>query len=198
MDDIEQKDAFPLCWPHNVPRVPAAKRERGRFRVTPGNARGFLVAELRALQAREVVISTNIPLRRDGLPYADGDPPDPAVAIYFKLNGKPHAMTCDRWESVSANMQAMALTIEAMRGISRWGSKEMTEQVFTGFQALPPSATDWRSVFKIAPGEKLALDTVKSIYRGMALRAHPDRGGDVNEMARLNEAMEAAAKELSA
>lgn len=188
-------DRFPLVWPVGIPR--AKRREHGRFRTTFARARDALVDELRSLGAAGLILSTNVPLRHDGLPYAGvREPDDPGVAVYFQLKGKPHTMTCDRWKSVAGNLQALALTVEAMRGIARWGSAEMRDQAFAGFQALPPSAMDWRSVFRIADRERVDLELVKSVYRGLALKYHPDRGGDVVVMQRLNEAMAAAEKEL--
>jgi hypothetical protein len=195
-------DAYPLCWPHGQKRTPSGERERGRFKATPARARDFLLDELDRLGAVGAVLSTNVPLRRDGKPYSDGDPDDPGVAIYFQLKGRPHTMTCDRWDSVSANMQALALTIESMRGIARWGSMEARDQAFAGFAQLPPPAppapeSNWRRVFNVKPGENISLSTLKTIYHGRVLRSHPDRsGGDHDEMVILNQAMQEAEREL--
>jgi hypothetical protein len=189
--------AFPLNWPVGAKR--SLKREDARFRVTFGRAVLQLMHELRKLGAKGVVLSTNIPLRNDGMPYAsERNPDDPGVAVYFTLAGKSHAMSCDRWRQAADNVKAIAMTIEAMRGIARWGSQEARDQAFRGFQALPPSAVDWRGVLGFSPGEAVTLDTVKSVFRGMALRGHPDRGGSDEVMKRLNVAMDAAEKELGA
>jgi hypothetical protein len=189
--------AYPLSWPVGGQR--AKRREAGRFRVSFGVARDSLLTELNALGAKDVILSTNVPLRHDGIPYAGlREPDDPGVAVYFTLGKRSHAMTCDRWKTVAANLQALCLTVGAMRGIARWGSMEMRDQAFAGFQALPPSSTDWRSVFHVRPGESVTIDMVKSMYRARALTDHPDVGGTNDGMARLNEAMEAAEKELGA
>lgn len=189
--------AYPLSWPVGAKR--SAKRENARFRVTFRRAREDLLEELRRLGARGVILSTNIPTRNDGLPYAgERNPDDPGVAVYFTLAGKSHAMSCDRWRQAADNVKAIAMTIEAMRGIARWGSQEARDQAFRGFQALPPSAVDWRAVFSFMPNEVVSLDMARTVYRGMALRAHPDRGGSEEAMKRLNVAMDAAEKELGA
>ena len=88
---------------------------------------------------RNAVISTNRPVRRDGLPYASArEPDDPGVAVYFEREGDRVCFACDQYDRVWKNMRAIQKTIEAMRGIERWGSKEMLDRAFTGFTALPP------------------------------------------------------------
>jgi hypothetical protein len=44
---------------------------------------------------------------------------------------------CDRWDSVADNVQAIRKTIEALRGIERWGTGDMVQRAFAGFVALP-------------------------------------------------------------
>lgn len=45
---------------------------------------------------------------------------------------------CEKWQDVYGNIYAIGKTIEALRGIERWGTGDMVEQAFTGFVALPP------------------------------------------------------------
>lgn len=188
--------AFPLYWPEGVKRTPPGRRARASFRVMLGRARENLVAELERLGAANRVISTNLSLRPDGLFRIDERRlDDPGVAVYFQHEGAPRAMSCDRWDTLAANIQAIARTIEALRGIERWGSSEMVARAFSGFTALQPAATDWRSIFGVPPMS--SLDHVKTIYRLKAMEQHPDRGGSTEGMARLNAAMEAAERELA-
>jgi hypothetical protein len=37
-------------------------------------------------------------------------------------------LACDRWDKVQDNIYAIAMTIEPLRGIERWGSGSMVEQ----------------------------------------------------------------------
>ncbi|MDB6080165.1 MAG: molecular chaperone DnaJ [Akkermansiaceae bacterium] len=140
-------DAFPLCWPEGWPRHRGA-REHGYFQGTPGQVTEELIAEIdRLVLGKEsrthtfresIIISTDIPLRKDGFPRADGRPPlDPGVAVYFERNGKQQCFACDKYDRVWKNMRAIQRTIEALRGIERWGSSEMLDRAFTGFAALP-------------------------------------------------------------
>ena len=193
-------DAYPLHWPENRPRTPSWKRERARFEAKFAATRDEIVAEVARLTdvvlryyKPDVIISTNVSLRRDGLPLAgQRAPSDPGVAVYFKYKGRPMCFACDRWDRVEDNMRAIVKTIEALRGIVRWGTGDMLEAAFTGFTALPaPDApTDWRSVLGLSPGATLADAQVA--YRMLAARHHPDRGGSHEQMAKVNAAWAAA------
>lgn len=183
-------EACPLQWPAGRPR--SEENVASRFSTGFGSALKLLLAELRRLGARDSVISTNLPLTRDGMPRANMTPGDPGVACYFTLNGKPTCFACDRWKTVAENLYAIAKTIEALRGIQRWGSKDAVGAAFIGFAALP--APSWRHTLGVINGEGLA--DVEARYRGLARDAHPDRGGSHDRMAALTEAIGAARKEL--
>lgn len=197
-------EAYPLQWPTGRPRTERWRRERAKFDVTFARARDNIVAEIGRLAGRypdpNVVISTNIALRRDGLPLANQrQPDDPGVAVYFTYKKRQMSFACDRWEKIEHNMQAIAKTIEALRGIARWGTGDMLEAAFTGFSALPPpvqastTARTWRDVFGTGVTSRAALNEV---YRRLAGAYHPDRGGDASKMAELNAARDAAMREL--
>lgn len=185
-------EAYPLYWPKNRPRTLQVKRTYSRFKTTFGAAVRKVVGELRNLGARYPVISTNVPLRNDGLPYASCKKvDDPGVAVYFEYKGKQTCFACDRWLSVEENIYAIAQTINAMRGIARWGTGDMLDAAFSGFSALPAPET-WRD----ALGNPKNLLEAESNYRAAARNAHPDAGGSHEEMTRLNNAIEQARKEL--
>lgn len=189
--------AYPLHWPAGFPRLPSHRRQHAAFKLDGfGRARDDLLQELRRLGARYVVISSNIPTRLDGLPYAgQREPDDPAVAVYFDLKGAQRCIPCDRWRKAKDNVLAIARTVDAMRGIARWGTGEIVDRTFQGFAALPPAHTDWRSVFGLSG--KPPLEDVRRRYRELALGAHPDHGGETAAMAKLNLAMQEAEKELT-
>ena len=189
---------YPLCWPIGKPR--AKHRERSRFRTTLGAAIKEVQHQVRLLGGSKFVLSSNLVMRLDGIPYANQrQPSDAGVAVYFHYKQKPMCFACDRWLKVEDNMWATAKTIEALRGIERWGTGSMVEQAFTGFQAIePPRARSWRSVLFLENVDKrdLSLPLVESAYRLLAASYHPDKGGDSNKMAELNEAIATARKEL--
>jgi hypothetical protein len=191
---ISGEAAFPLAWPEGEPRTPPHKRQRARFELRFAAARDDLLEELRRLKARYPVLSTNVSLRRDGLPYASAPPPaDPGVAVYFLLDDDQMVFACDKWDKVEDNVRAIGKTIEALRGISRWGARNMMKRAFSAFKALP--AADWRSVMGILDAG-VTLEQVKARYRELAAKLHPDTGGSHHAMQRLNAAWEQAQKEL--
>ncbi len=188
-------DAYPLCWPAGRPRTKYP--ERARFDTTQDSAQRNLLWELERLGAKDVVISTNIPLRRDGLPYANyRTPHDQGVAVYFTYKGQQVCFACDRWDKIGDNMQAIRKTIEALRGIARWGTGDMMQAAFTGFTALPPPITnDWRTMLGL--GGAATLEEAERAYRERAKADHPDMpGGSAAKMAALNAAIAEARKKL--
>lgn len=149
--------------------------------------------------ARYIVASCNMRgYEKDGIwrPYHDArTPQDTGVAVYFDLKGDQLCMTCDRWRLLEDNVRAIGKTVEAMRGIERWGSSETMKRAFSGFRhALPAAGIDWRGVFDLKPGA--TFDDAKRRHRELARNAHPDRGGNEHEMVRLNQALDAAKEEL--
>jgi hypothetical protein len=179
-------EAYPLAWPDGWPRTraPAA----GSYKVTFLQARDHLANQLKLARGRDVVISTNVPLRRDGLPLANmAEPKDPGVAAYWTdKKGKPRVCACDHWRTVRENLRAVGLTIEALRSIERAGASELLERAFSGFARLPETTSDAWSELGLPRGTSRA--EVEARYRELARIHHPDRGGSVSRMAAINRA----------
>ncbi len=195
-------EAYPLQWPEGWPRMPSWKRESDRkfagsvYGLAMGRARDQLLAELHRLGARDVVISSNVALRRDGLPYADQRKiEDPGVAVYFTLKKRPMCMARDAYESVAGNLRSLGLAIEAMRQLERHGGSTMMEKAFAGFAALAPPSwkKPWREVFGVQPDWR---GDIASLYREKAKSRHPDAGGSDTLMAELNVAYAEAKLDL--
>ena len=108
-------------------------------------------------------------------------------------------MAIDRYDTVAGNLGAIAATLEAMRAIERHGGAEILDRAFTGFVALAAPARSWRDVLDVPAQGPVAyqLARARSHYRASVSANHPDRGGDVDKMAALNAAWEAAQCELN-
>lgn len=180
------ESSFPLQWPFGKPRTKYPVRSW--FGTAQECAQRMLVEEVRRLGGKHLVISTNIELRRDGLPYASRrEPADKGVAVYFDYKQSSMCFACDRWDLIGDNIYAIFKTIDALRGIERWGSGEMVQQAFTGFLALP-NADDPHIIIGVAPGA--SQDEIDAAYKLQATIHHPDKGGGETSMARLNAARE--------
>jgi hypothetical protein len=139
-------EPYPLLWPDNHPQT--EERKDSAFKTMFGKARDFLVNEITRFGGRDVVITSNVATRLDGLPYANQkEPENPGVAVYFWRKGRFICMACDRYTRVKDNIQAIGKTVEAMRGIERWGSLAMAEKAVEAFAYLPEKV----------PGSQLAV-----------------------------------------
>lgn len=184
-------DAFPLCWPTGWKR--SSSRKRSQFRTPFSRARYELFKELKLLGCGDwnVIISSNIPLRRDGLPYAgQANPSDPGVAVYFPLNQRPMVFACDQYVTATDNLYAITKSIEALRGIKRWGASDMMERSFTGFQALPSAKKNWWEILGVS--QQASIEEIKKAWRIKAQENHPDLGGSHEIMTKINQAYEEA------
>lgn len=189
--------AYPLCWPEGQART--RHLEPSRFKTSFAVARDELANELIRLKAKHTVLSTNVELRVDGQPYASRkEPSDPAVAAYFQWNDRQMCFACDKWDKVKDNIQAVRKTIEALRGIERWGSGDMMAAAFSGFEALPsPKHADhWRVV--LGCPECNDLEVIRDAYKSLANRYHPDKpDGSDERFYRITEAWKQAQQALS-
>lgn len=222
MSDIVK--AYPLQWPTGWKR--AAVRKRAQFgkavyeaSSTPGGTgytrKGEIsindaVTRVRAELGRmriaedDVVISTNLQLRLDGLPKSgQAQPADPGAAVYWRdwhAAGARRCMAIDRYDRVEHNLAAIAATLEAMRAIERHGGAEILDRAFTGFQALPaPTAGQkpWRQVFGFADDEEVSPLRLEGAYRTARSEAHPDKGGSQDAFLAVQAAYEAGMRELA-
>ena len=214
-------EAYPLHWPANKPRTPKIKQKRANFYKsgieqstysdhTYRTKKDLTVAEAVSRVLNElskysrvghpyrvppdsIIISTNIPVNRNGLPFSDRKQPgDVGVAVYFKLDDKNYCLPCDKWDRVADNIAAIAAHIGAMRGIERWGVAELHE-VYTGFKALPEKATgnSWWDVLGIS--QNASTDLIKVAYKELAKILHPDTStGNTDAFVELNNAYQQA------
>ena len=160
--------AYPLHWPEGWRRT--LKRKRSNFKCRFRDVRQEVLSEIARIGGSYPMISTNNPVLRSGLPSASAlEPDDPGVAVYFLLKGRQMVFACDRWDRVRDNIRAIVKTIEALRGIERWGASDMMERAFTAFQALPPPDDPFANC--------RTADEVHQSYRMAAKEQHPDAGG---------------------
>lgn len=166
-------EGYPLQYPVGKERT--LRPERARFGQHSISQAVIQVRnQVYAMKGTNLVISSNLMMRADGLPYsAQRQPVDSGVAVYFELKGKQQCFACDRWDRVEHNLWAIYKSIEALRGLERWGSKEMVESAFKGFQALPSPDQVTNTKVRYFAGCN-TLSEGKEIFRNMVVMLHPD------------------------
>lgn len=193
-------DPYPLTWPAGKIRTKPHRREYARFKVTPDQAMRQMLEELKSQRrygARNVVVTSNIPLRKDGLPYASyRKPEDPGVSVYFEVGGEPHFVACDRFNTVGDNVRAIGLTLENMRRNEAYGVITKAEALQAAKLLPPPPGAllrPWYEVLEVSPAA--GLEVIEAAYRAKARKLHPDAGGNAADFAELAAALDEAKAE---
>lgn len=203
-------NAYPLTWPTGWKRTAQGQHKQARFskarertstgwrstrELTLNEALQRLLDELErmGIHRDDVVISTNVPVRLDGLPRSGAaEPADSGAAVYWVERGdQPRVMAIDIYDRVADNIAALAATLDAMRSIERHGGAAVLERAFTGFVALPaPGARrPWYVVLGV--NNPATPDEIRTAWRTLANKYHPDKpGGSHEAMAELNAARE--------
>jgi hypothetical protein len=196
---------YPLVWPEGWARVASYARKNGHFKrdrrgvsVMDGIQR--ILAQLASMKISrdDVLISSNVPTRLDGLPRSDQrEPADSGVAVYWRKsqNAPMQCMAVDIYRSVADNLAAVAATLEAMRAIERHGGAQVQERTFRGFAALPAKTDrNWWDVLKVQPNASRV--NIESQFKILSFARHPDRGGSNEAMSELNRARTEALAEV--
>lgn len=211
---MSEKQAYPLTWPDGWRRTAPSDRKIAQFgtrrgvpeyrtkrQVTVAEAVDRVRAELFRMGIEAIIISTNVEVRQDGLPYSNRrEPRDPGAAVYWRAaSGREQCMAIDRYDRVADNLAAIAATIEALRAIERHGGAEILDRAFRGFAALPEATAmhpAWRVVFGFALNAAVTLEEMESKFRELARQHHPDAGGEEDQMRALIQARSQARAEL--
>lgn len=188
--------AYPLHWPGVWERNQEPRRSRFSPYLTIAEARDEVYRELDLMGATDIVISSNAELLKSGeIASRQRYMQDTGVAVYFSLAGQK-VIPCDEWERIQDNLHAIALTVGALRGLERWGTKKIVSAAFEGFAALPPIAggIDPLAYFGLAQihRTKITPDMLNAAFRERAKTAHPDAGGSDEAFRELQQMFEAA------
>lgn len=186
----------------------------GRFRASWQSTLDLLGFETEQLGADLVVIQVDVKdgdLRRDGMVKSRAIVGHPGVAVSFESKFGPLRYATDRYEprwsgdppGWQANTRAIALALEALRAVDRYGVTRRGEQ-YRGWSALPAAragSSEWFTTRDEAEQwmRKCAADAGISdlgwahLYRALAKRMHPDVDGGSDD---LWERLDAAASLL--
>lgn len=145
----------------------------------------LLERELEKLGARGAVIElalTEREIRLDGWPRAEARPSHPGVVISFDSKHGPLRYGTDAFPHWQANVRAVALGLEALRKVDRYGIGKRGEQ-YQGWRQLTAgpamTATEAQELLDSYGGERKALQA-----------SHPDTGGSSEEFQKVQGARE--------
>ena len=176
------------------------QRRRSNFSAGWGTTLRQLDHELGELGAAHVVLQIAMKesdIRLDGRPRARATAEHPGVVLAFDSMYGPlkYAVdTFDRWED---NVRAIALALEALRKVDRYGVTRRGEQ-YTGWRQIEQhtggfqsaeGARDWMHDQLDQRGLRSSDDD--DAYKQLARRLHPDAdGGSHEEFVKLQQARE--------
>lgn len=157
----EPIEAFPLQWPLGFER--STIKKDSTFKSTIAQARDNVSDEIRKLKGTNLIISSNIPLKKNGDLYGSMKPVDGdhGVAVYFSWKNQQYVLACDNYYTIQENLRAIAKSIDAIRGLERWGASDILARAFSGFKALPQETA-------------LQFEVTKDNFRTLAKKYHPD------------------------
>lgn len=176
--------------------TPADARKRWAFTASWSATLELLDRELYMLDAHHGVLELDYAerdLRLDGYPRANAQMGSPAVAIAFECKYGPLRYDTDRFYYWQHNVRAIALSLEALRKVDRYGITKRGEQ-YTGWRAIANTAEDPRDVltrhaFGAQPVGNIAGMTNEDLYKMALRRLHPDRpGGSADDFQAVQEA----------
>jgi hypothetical protein len=207
-------------WPEGW-KTPGRPRADSPFRATYSDTLEVLDRELRSLEAKDAFLQVDAStrdLRLDGQLRADARVDHPGVILTVdtrKLGTLTYS--CDRYvrpsyrskagPSWQHNLRAIALGLEALRTVERYGIAERGQQ-YAGYRELPsgiavPAAMTAEAAADLLvehgewggesgnPDDLIDDPTVAAAYfRSAAKRHHPDVGGDPELFRRLLSAKE--------
>lgn len=169
-------------WPGVMP----AEHAYSRFRAGMDDTFMRLRFELEKLDARQVVIEMAIgegDIRRDGLPYAAARAAHPGVVVSFESRHGPLRYATAEFTRWQDNLRAIALGLEALRAVDRYGISRRGEQ-YAGWKALTAGGPSVR--------RGRALIAEHGDVRRALMATHPDHGGSPDDFADVQAAREAS------
>jgi hypothetical protein len=187
-----------VTWPGLITET----RTRSPFSAGWGDTTYLLRREAAQLDAPEIVLQLAVGeggIRNDGWIRADARPEHPGVIVSIESRQGPLSFPCDAFTDWQSNVRAIALGMEALRRVDRYGITKRGEQ-YDGWKAIGPAAMTADDAARIlidAAGAGGTWDPediigarplISDLYRRAARVLHPDAGGDPEVFARVAEA----------
>lgn len=179
------------------PSVMTSRRTLSPFSATLTSTLALLRRELRELDAKNtemlIAISPGA-FTLAGRPYANAKPDHPGIILSFDTSFGHLSYPADQYTTWQDNLRAVALSLEALRKVDRYGVTKRSEQ-YRGFLAIEARAAGaftsdeaaMRFLGEVAemivdPNLEMVAAYETGARRRIAAKAlfhsHPDRGGD--------------------
>lgn len=191
-------------WPKQP--TPPARRRDAAFRASYSATLDLLETELARLNARDIIVQAYFTLdqiRNDGWPRSSANPSEPGVIVSCQTPKGPLAFPCDTYRTFDDNLRAIALSLQALRAVDRYGVTQHAEQ-YKGFTPLPSAegkgmspadAAHFIAVNQNGSGQHFSLEQIlkdktafSEAYRSAARKLHPDAGGTQESFVKLQQA----------
>lgn len=190
-------------WPGEL--TPDSRRRRSPFSADWRTTMGQLNTELYNLGAEAVVLQVAMreeDFRLDGLPRASARADHPGVILSFNPDGQAAErmqFATDVFWTWQENVRAIALGLEALRKVDRYGITRGRSQ-YAGFRQLPSGAFDasyglhtadeaYEWLLREFAEEREAISRQGIVKRAL-MSAHPDKGGDTDTFQKVMRAKE--------
>lgn len=188
-------------WPD---KPTANRRSRCAFRAAYSDTEARLLYEAERLGTKEIRLEIGLDesdLRQDGTPRANARSvrhPGVIVNLLGTIHGDLRYAT-DVYETWQHNVRAVALGLEALRAVDRYGVTTRGEQ-YAGWKALGAGSPMPETQMTVDAAARLLADTDSAdivrrvmespsfrtaLFREAARREHPDLGGDPVKFRRL-------------
>jgi hypothetical protein len=210
-------------WPGKL----RASRDRPPFKTGYSETMRLLERELRMVGAIEPIVEIALhpaQFTREGRPYVEATPEHPGVLVRFakKVRSKqgdmmliPLMFRCDTYTKYEANLRAIAIGLEDLRRIDRYGVTSEAGEQWHGFKALPSPGPADDSIVTVEQAARFLVEVSgfagsyhglisdanrrRSVYRTAAAKLHPDASShDPVKWNRLQAANELLERELKA
>lgn len=158
------------AWPY-----PEQQRRPATYRVGYSRTLDDLEHEIELLGGSEVIIGAVVSerdLRMDGQLRLDARLGHPGIELSFEVpDGRRLTFHTDVHDAWRDNLRAIALGLESLRAVQRYGITTGLGEQYAGFAALTAGGPDPEK------GRKLVEAEGGSIRKAL-MRYHPDQGGD--------------------
>lgn len=130
-------------WPGNPTK--SYLRKDGRFKASWSQTLDLLERELNHLRATDIIIDGYFgygDIRNDGWPKSKARPTQPGIILSFNTKRGRMSIPCDTFKEWESNLRAIALTLECLRTVERYGVTTARQEQYTGWLKLSAASPD--------------------------------------------------------